>query len=98
MPKSYEIAREEIKNIETVSKIACGFIRQGTEEFTRIKWTSHNQNLSIEEESELLAHYQEKAGKGQMVEISEIRTAYDKAIGKESDKSTIYYVLHRHDW
>lgn len=45
-----------------------------------------------------LKQFKAKAEKGQLVEISEIKEAYDKAIGHKSGSAQIYRVLHRHGW
>ena len=54
--------------------------------------------MSFEEEATLLEQFKAKAEKGQLVEISEIKEAYDKAIGHKSGSAQIYRVLHRHGW
>ncbi len=51
--------------------------------------------MSFEEEATFLEQFKEK---GQLVEISEIKEAYDKAIGHKSGSAQIYRVLHRHGW
>ena len=56
------------------------------------------ENMSFEEEATLLEQFKAKAEKGQLVEISEIKEAYDKAIGHKSGSAQIYRVLHRHGW
>ena len=42
--------------------------------------------------------YKARAEKGELVEISEIETAYQQAVGHSIGTSQIYYVLHRHGW
>ena len=54
--------------------------------------------MSYEEEAALLKAFEEKAEAGQMIEISEIKAAYQKAVGHSVGASQIYYVLHRHKW
>lgn len=39
-----------------------------------------------------------KAEKGQIIETSEIKATYEKAIGHKCGSGQIYYVLHRHGW
>lgn len=56
------------------------------------------ENMSFEEEAALLEQFKAKAEKGQLVETSEIKEAYDKAIGHKSGSCQIYRVLHRHGW
>ena len=56
------------------------------------------ENMSFEEEAALLEPFKAKAEKGQIVEASEIKEAYDKAVGHKSGSGQIYRVLHRHGW
>ena len=56
------------------------------------------ENMSFEEEAALLEQFKAKADKGQIVETSEIKEAYDKAVGHKSGSGQIYFVLHRHSW
>ena len=56
------------------------------------------ENMSFEEEAALLEQFKAKAEKGLLVETSEIKEAYDKAIGHRSSSAQIYRVLHRHGW
>ena len=54
--------------------------------------------MSYEEEDALLKPFQEKAEKGQIIEISEIKARYEQAVGHSIGGSQIYYVLKRHGW
>ena len=54
--------------------------------------------MSYEEEAALLKPFKKKAEAGQMVEISEIKAAYQEAVGHSIGTAQIYYVLHRHKW
>lgn len=58
----------------------------------------NRENMSFEEETALLEQFKVKAEKGQLVEISEIKEAYDKAIGHKSGSGQIYRILRRHGW
>ena len=50
----------------------------------------------------LVRHFLEQFGEiaeaGKIVEVSEIKKAYDKLIGHETGHGQIYNVLHRHGW
>ncbi len=54
--------------------------------------------MSEEEEASLLAPFREKEEKGQVVEVSEIKASYERAVGHRIGGSQIYYVLRRHGW
>ena len=57
-----------------------------------------HQYLSIEEEGDLLHEFLEKAEAGQILVIAEVKTAYERAVGRAVARSTIYRVLERHGW
>jgi transposase len=38
------------------------------------------------------------AGAGEMLNIHDLKTAYEKAIGHSTSDSTVYNLLHRHGW
>ena len=56
--------------------------------------------MSYEEEEALLEPYRKSAEAGQIVEVSEIKRAYEEAIGRslENNHGQIYNVLKRHGW
>jgi len=57
-----------------------------------------HQNMAVAEEKIFLDRFAKDAGAGQMLNIHEIKTAYEKAIGHETSNSTIYALLDRHGW
>jgi transposase len=56
------------------------------------------ENMSLAQEKALLARYTKAAGAGELLNIQELKAAYEKAIGHETSNSTIYNLLHRHGW
>jgi transposase len=56
------------------------------------------ENMTLAEEKALLDHFAEAAGAGEMLNIHDLKAAYEKAIGHETSNSTIYNLLARHDW
>ena len=56
------------------------------------------QNMSFEQEAQLLEPFFQKAHKGKPFVVSDIREAYQSAIGKKVPASTIYRILARHGW
>ena len=46
----------------------------------------------------MLARFAKAAGAGEMLNIHDLKAAYEKAIGHETSKSTIYNLLARHGW
>ena len=57
-----------------------------------------HQNMTVAEEKIFLDRFAKDAGAGQMLNIHEIKVAYEKAIGHETSNSTIYALLDRHGW
>ena len=58
----------------------------------------HRQNISFEQETQLLEHFFQKFQEGQTLAVSEIHKAYEKEIGKKVPASTVYRMLARHGW
>lgn len=57
-----------------------------------------NENLEEEEEEEFLKGFFDKASAGGILEVSEIKAAYEKRVGHPVPKSTVYRMLDRHGW
>src|SRR6266487_2650769 len=56
------------------------------------------ENMSLAEERALLARFAKAAGAGEMLNIHDLKAAYEKAIGHETSNSTVYNLLARHGW
>jgi transposase len=56
------------------------------------------ENMTLAEEKALLAGFAKAAGAGELLNIHDLKAAYEKAIGHETSSSTIYNVLARHGW
>ena len=54
--------------------------------------------MSIEEERHFLSHFLDQASQGGVLIVSEIKRAYEAAVGRKVAKTTIYRMLDRHDW
>ena len=46
----------------------------------------------------LLRRFANAAGAGELLNIHGLKVAYEKAIGHETSKSTVYNLLARHGW
>jgi len=57
-----------------------------------------HQNLAEEEEARLLSQFSTRAERGGILEVSQVKGAYEKAIGHSVPKSTVYRMLARHGW
>ena len=56
------------------------------------------ENMTLAEEKALLARFAKAAGAGEMLNICDLKAAYEKAIGHETSNSTVYNLLARHGW
>jgi transposase len=56
------------------------------------------ENMTLAEEKALLARFAKAAGAGEMLNIHDLKAAYEKAIGHATSDSTVYNLLHRHGW
>src|SRR4029077_1837232 len=56
------------------------------------------ENMTLAEEKALLTRFAKAAGAGELLNIHEVKVAYEKAIGHETSKSTVYNLLGRHGW
>ena len=82
----------------SVTRLVAKYRDHGIEAITGNHYGGNRRNMSFEEEAAILAPFKERAEKGELVETSEIKTAYQKAVGHSIGTSQIYYVLHRHGW
>ena len=56
------------------------------------------ENMTVAEEKVLLACFARAAGTGEMLNIHDLKAAYEKAIGHDTSNSTVYNLLARHGW
>ena len=81
-----------------IVKILKAYFEKGISEIVSRKYYGNHRNLSFEEESELLDSFAEKAELGQIIEVKEIKAAYEEKVGHSTGGSQIYYLLARHGW
>jgi transposase len=53
------------------------------------------ENMTVANEKALLARFARAAGAGELLNIHDLKAAYEKAIGHETSKSTVYNLLSR---
>jgi transposase len=56
------------------------------------------ENMTLPEEKALLAQFAKAAGAGELLNVQDLKAAYEKAIGHSTSNSTIYNLLARHGW
>jgi transposase len=54
------------------------------------------ENMILEEEKAFIARFAQAAGAGELLNICELKAAYEKEIGRPTSNSTIYNLLDRH--
>ena len=74
------------------------YFREGLQAIIGKKRTANRRNISLEEETEFLRKFKEKADRGELVTVKEIKIAYCELIGHKCGKGQIYRVLARHGW
>src|SRR5215469_12985283 len=57
-----------------------------------------NENMTFEEEKAFLARFTKAAGAGMLLNIAELKIAYEEEIGHPTSNSTVYDLLARHEW
>ena len=81
-----------------ISQLAAKYKNGGIEAITGNHYGGNRRNMSFEEEAAILAPFRERAAKGEMIEIKEIKASYQAAVDHPISVAQIYYVLHRHGW
>ena len=56
------------------------------------------ENMTLQEEKAFLAKFAKAAGAGELLNIGELKSAYEKEIGHPTSNSTVYDLLARHEW
>ena len=79
-------------------KLVAKYLEGGLAAIVENHYGGNHRNMSYEEETALLEPFSKKAEAGQMVEVTEMETAYREAVGHSIGTAQIYYVLHRHQW
>ena len=96
---SNQIAETIGWSVSRVKQIQGRYFREGTHAFQGCgRGGRRRENLTIKEEKSLLADFEEKAVKGGVLVVSEIKTAYEREVGGKVPKSTVYRMLARHGW
>jgi transposase len=83
---------------EYVGALVSRYLSQGIGGIVGNKYRGNHRNMSFEEEGAFLEAYKKKAEQGQVIEVGEIKRAYEEKVGHAIGGSQIYYVLRRHGW
>ncbi len=95
-----EIAKETEYSVTYISKIVAKYVDFGIEAVTGNHYRGNHRNMDIESETALIDSFKKKAEAGQIIEVSQIKAAYEAAIGRslETNRGQIYNVLERQGW
>lgn len=96
--KRAEIALITGYNIGYIPKLIARYRDGGLEAIVGNHYHGNRRNLTVAEEAAILRPFQERAEAGQMVDVREIKAAYEAAVGHEIGSGQIYFVLKRHKW
>lgn len=81
-----------------VSRWVSDYCNNGIDALMGGKHGGNRRNMSIDEEIAFLSGYKNDAELGRIVEITEIKRAYEEKVGHRIGKSQIYRVMARHGW
>ena len=93
-----EVSKATGFHASSVTRLVAKYRDHGLEAISGNHYGGNHRNMSIAEEAAILAPFQERAEKGELVEVSEIAKAYQAAVDHPVSKGQIYFVLHRHGW
>jgi transposase len=85
--------------VGSVRQVHSDYLRQG-EAVLRSKPSGgrHRQNLTIEQEKELLLPFLSQAEAGGVLVVAPVQAAYEAAVGRPVHHSVVYRALHRQGW
>lgn len=105
LPLEFGFSMEQVAAIIGVSKgwacqLRIGFIRSGgfDNQEKPQRGGRRRENMSKEEEAKFLAPFFEKAVKGGILVVGEIKQALDAHLGRTTALASVYNLLHRHNW
>jgi transposase len=96
--KNKEVAEATEYHRAYISGLVSKYLQNGIEAIVENHYGGNHRNMSYEEEKAFLDKYKKQAEKGQIVEVSEIKKAYEEKVGHSISSGQIYYVLKRQGW
>jgi transposase len=85
--------------VGSVRQVHSDYLRQGE----AVLWGKpsggrHHQNLTVEQEKELLTPFLEQAADSGVLVVAPVQAAYEAALGRPVHHSVVYRALHRQGW
>ena len=96
--KNAEIAEQLETSSDMISYWVSCYAKRGLEGLLPAKREAHRRNMSTGEEKQLLSTFEKEAEAGRVVEVSEIKKAYETKVAHTIGSGQIYKVLKRHGW
>ena len=93
-----EIAEQLETSSDMVSRWVSAYAKGGVKALLQKRRSGRPTQISLEEEWKLLAEFEARAEAGQVVEVSDIKAAYQDKVGRRIGTGQIYRVLKRHNW
>lgn len=94
--------KQVAEKLDTSEKVIgnwmCKFKKEGLSGLLKKGQKGNRRNLTFEQEREFLSKYEERANKGQIIDVAEMKEDYIKLVGHSIGTSQIYCVLKRHGW
>jgi len=81
-----------------VKMIHSKYRKYGIESIKDRRGGRYRENLTLDEESNLLSRFEEESQSGRLVVAGKIKLAYEEKVGREVAESTIYRMLARHSF
>lgn len=85
-------------NATYARSLVTKYFKEGLEAIIGKKRHANNRNMSYDEESAVIEGFIERAKKGEIITVKDIKAAYEAKVGHAIGKGHIYVILHRHDW
>jgi len=79
-----------------VKMIHSKYRKYGIESIKDRRGGRYHENLTFDEEIELLSRFEEESQSGKLVVVGKIKLAYEEKVGREVAESTIYRMLARY--
>ena len=96
--KNAEVAERTGYFTKYISQLVRKYRDHGIGAIIENKYPGNRRNMSIQQEKDFLDGFKKEAEEGKMIEVSEIKKAYEEKVGHAIGGSQIYCVLRRHGW
>jgi transposase len=84
---------------QSVRQLPSDYFRHGEAVLAdKPKGGRRHENLTVEQERQLLAPFLERAQAGGVLVVAPVQAAYEQAVGRPVHASVVYRAWHRHGW